>query len=265
MKNPNLNENGSTYGAWKTEFGDWMIVTTGNVHCYLLLGSEKALLIDTGYGDGDLRYLVESITDLPVMVVNTHTHLDHSGGNGFWEEAYIGHGGEGTAREVMSNKRLPYPDYTIHFLEDGQMISLGDREVEVITIGAHHASSLAFLDKKNKTLYCGDELESSQVLLCVSGEDVPTNVLVERHLNNMKKLQARKAEIDRLIPAHNGAPISPDYIDEFIHLSEWILSGEAVPEETVAGFGWPSNIWGGDKALERIKLGNASFICTKSK
>lgn len=263
MKNPNLNVNGSVYGAWKTEFGDWMIVTTGDVHCYLLIGSEKALLIDTGYGDGDLRYLVESITKLPVMVVNTHTHLDHSGGNAFWEEVYIGHGGEETAREVESSKRLPYPDYAIHFLEDGEIIDLGDRKIEVLTIGAHHASSLAFLDHKNRTLYSGDELESAQVLLCVSGEDVETEVLVQRHLKNMKKLQARKSEFDRVIPAHNGGPISTDYIDEFIALSEWILSGEAVPQETVAGFGWPANIWGGDATLERIKLGNASFICKK--
>lgn len=263
MKNPNLSEKGSMYGAWKTEFGDWMIETTGQVHCYLLIGSEKALLIDTGYGDGDLRYLVESITDLPVMVVNTHTHLDHSGGNAFWKEAYIGHGGEATAREVESSKRLPYPDYEIHFLEDGEVIDLGDREVEVITIGAHHPSSLAFLDRKNRTLYSGDELESSQVLLFVSGEEVATEILVQRHLANMQKLHARKAEFDRIIPAHNGMPISTDYIDEFIALSEWILSGKAVPQETVAGFGWPANIFGGEEELVRIKLGHASFICKK--
>lgn len=47
----------------------------------LIIGKKKALLIDTGYGYGDLKAVVESLTDLPVQVVNTHCHLDHAGGN----------------------------------------------------------------------------------------------------------------------------------------------------------------------------------------
>ena len=50
-------------------------------HCYLLLGKERALLIDTGLGVGDLRAQVEQLTDLPVLVVSTHVHWDHIGGH----------------------------------------------------------------------------------------------------------------------------------------------------------------------------------------
>ena len=48
---------------------------------YLILGQEKALLIDSGMGIGSLRKEVEKITDLPVILINTHGHPDHAGGN----------------------------------------------------------------------------------------------------------------------------------------------------------------------------------------
>lgn len=53
----------------------------------LIIGKTKALLIDTGYGYGDLRSVVRSLTDLPLRVVNTHCHLDHAGGNYLFQKS----------------------------------------------------------------------------------------------------------------------------------------------------------------------------------
>lgn len=50
-------------------------------YMYLVVGEEKAALIDTGMGFPGLRQLVERLTDKPVIVLNTHGHLDHIGGN----------------------------------------------------------------------------------------------------------------------------------------------------------------------------------------
>src|SRR3954447_9069664 len=47
----------------------------------LIIGREKAALIDTGCGIGDLRKAVRAVTDKPIVVVNTHTHTDHIGSN----------------------------------------------------------------------------------------------------------------------------------------------------------------------------------------
>ncbi len=47
----------------------------------LIIGREKAALIDTGCGIGDLRKAVKAVTDKPIVVINTHTHTDHIGSN----------------------------------------------------------------------------------------------------------------------------------------------------------------------------------------
>lgn len=66
--------------------GFWRIGSAEGVFCYLLAGEKKALLIDTGYGFGDLRGAVRSVTDKPLIIVNTHGHCDHTGGNAQFEE-----------------------------------------------------------------------------------------------------------------------------------------------------------------------------------
>ena len=55
---------------------------------FLIVGSEKALLIDTGTGVCNLPAVVKFLTDKPLMVALTHGHPDHAGGNGFFEEIY---------------------------------------------------------------------------------------------------------------------------------------------------------------------------------
>src|ERR1022692_859034 len=57
-----------------------------NTTVSLIIGPEKAVLIDTGCGIGDLRKAVAEVTDKPVIVVNTHTHLDHLGSNRPFDE-----------------------------------------------------------------------------------------------------------------------------------------------------------------------------------
>lgn len=60
----------------------YMISDFGIANCYLLIGEERALLIDCGLGIGDIKGAVEKITDKPILVVATHGHVDHAGGDG---------------------------------------------------------------------------------------------------------------------------------------------------------------------------------------
>lgn len=66
----------------KEDFDDYIrIGSPEGVFSYLICGKERAMLIDTGYGIGDLKAAVEEITSLPLIIVNTHGHFDHVGGN----------------------------------------------------------------------------------------------------------------------------------------------------------------------------------------
>ena len=55
----------------------------------LIIGNEKALLIDTGYGIYNIHEHIKSLTTLPITVVNSHGHMDHSCGNYLFDEIYI--------------------------------------------------------------------------------------------------------------------------------------------------------------------------------
>ena len=55
-------------------------------HSYLLLGTARALLVDTGLGVADIRQVTDALSPLPVTVANTHAHWDHIGGNRYFDE-----------------------------------------------------------------------------------------------------------------------------------------------------------------------------------
>jgi Metallo-beta-lactamase superfamily len=48
---------------------------------YLIVGERRALLFDTGLGVASIRAVIAQLTELPVTVLNSHTHFDHTGGN----------------------------------------------------------------------------------------------------------------------------------------------------------------------------------------
>ncbi|MBK5233376.1 MAG: MBL fold metallo-hydrolase [Thermoleophilia bacterium] len=63
--------------------GVWLIAEPQHVYSWLVEGSDRAVLLDTGMGVVPIRPVAESLTDRPISVVNTHYHFDHIGGN--WE------------------------------------------------------------------------------------------------------------------------------------------------------------------------------------
>ncbi len=69
--------------------GVWQLTEPGHVCSWLVAGSRRAALIDTGCGIAPIRPVVEGLTPLPVTVVNTHHHFDHVGGNAEFDDIAI--------------------------------------------------------------------------------------------------------------------------------------------------------------------------------
>jgi glyoxylase-like metal-dependent hydrolase (beta-lactamase superfamily II) len=61
--------------------GTWLVAEPTHVNSFLVAGRDRAVLIDSGLGIGDIRSIVASLTPLDVLVANTHHHWDHVGGN----------------------------------------------------------------------------------------------------------------------------------------------------------------------------------------
>lgn len=233
-----------SYMAWKMDEMTWVIsFMNGTEYMYLLEGEEKALLLDTGYGAGNLRAFIEKLTNKPVMVANTHFHPDHAGGNGEFERVYMSKGAVVDAPSTESEgavpfdlNKLPHPDYEKIFIEEGYLFELGGRSVEVVDVKpAHCNSSLFFLDRGHRMLFCGDDFESAQVLMYDNSKNSAAPYEVGERLANFKANGERVRDLgeayDFLMPNHNGTPIAKSYVQDYIDLVDAIWDGTAVIED----------------------------------
>ena len=252
----------------------WLIEGVG-CYSYLLIGNESAILIDSGMSRRNLKEYCEEITKLPIKgVINTHGHFDHTGGNGWFDKAFMHPLAVSMAKKPFEGMKsgLNFDnnevtggysfDFDIEKLEDGQVIELGGRPLEIIYIGAHSPGSIAILDKKYRLLFTGDELESGQVLLFLNEEGHPVTQTVENHQKMMKKLKSRMAEFDFICPSHNGSMMHNSYVDIFIQAEQEILGG-AVGIEDISSPTLPvgeGGIFQNNEFFRRYESGGAN-IC----
>jgi glyoxylase-like metal-dependent hydrolase (beta-lactamase superfamily II) len=117
---------------------------------YLLLGSERALLLDTGTGHADLRKVVDELLagrDLALIVAHTHGHGDHIGGDSQFEQVV----GTSAAEVAEYFGITAWPDEIVE-------LDLGERVLDLIPIPGHEGSDLAFYDRTTRLLLTGDSL-----------------------------------------------------------------------------------------------------------
>jgi len=216
------------YRARKFNKNTYVVDIGAVCYPYLLLGEEKALVIDTGMNPANLREYFETITDLPMMVVNTHGHGDHTLCNGFFDEVYMhpnaiidAHGGKLSAEEGPFQGKTP--DFNPIPVTEGHIFDLGGRHIEVFETPCHSPGDLMFLDHENRLLFTGDNLEVGQVLIFYG--DGETGATVKIHRDILKKMEAHYDEFDYICPAHNGSPIDKSILKYMIENDERILSG----------------------------------------
>jgi len=166
-----------------------------NESVYVVEGEDKALVIDAGAYMPHLDEAVAALTDKPVMLALTHGHGDHVGGIGCFPEVWIH-----PADEPM----ITYGDEgykgVIHHLEDGDVIDLGGRQVEVLHTPGHTSGSITFFDKEHHYGFSGDAFGSTNLLLFVPS----FSGLIETCTRTAEYMQ--KNGIEKLFPGHYGGP-----------------------------------------------------------
>jgi glyoxylase-like metal-dependent hydrolase (beta-lactamase superfamily II) len=213
------------------------------VICYLLIGSKRALLFDTGMGISNIRKVVEELTSLPVSVLNSHTHNDHVGDNWRFSDIY-GMDTDFTRADAKGSREdaqaeiapeeicgdLPpgfnaqeystKPFHISHWLHDGDKIELGGRTLQVIATPGHTPDSIALLDAKNKLLLTGDTFYPGPIFLYRPETDL------DAYVASVKKLAALAPRLQLLLPAHNVPVADPAYLPKVVAAIEQVRSGK---------------------------------------
>lgn len=144
-----------TYTYTKIRDNIWQIAEDDGVYCTLVKGSELAVLIDTGFGRRDLKAFVEKNISTPYIVINSHGHPDHIGGNDRFDTVYAIKEEWDIIRHFEADK---HTSYTLKEIKTGQRISLGDMDIEVVSMTGHTKGSVGFLILEEKILIAGDAL-----------------------------------------------------------------------------------------------------------
>ena len=189
--------------------GNYVLGTAGAaLNTGLVVGTERALVIDTGCGPeqaGEILAAVRELTDLPLVVVNTHAHFDHFFGNAVFAEAGVTEfwAHQNAAREIAE------------FGEEQRQL-LGSAEPEMAA-GAGHNTQIVppnavvrdqpviiDLGGTTATLFSGDLVEQGAH---PSFEDS----FPAEWANSLRQLSALRHRYEFLVPGH-GQPVNDEFV-----------------------------------------------------
>ena len=184
----------TAYEVIQIDGSSWRIEENG-VRSFLFAGADIALLVDTGFGSDDLKAVIGGLTDLPIMLVNTHADGDHFGCNKQFDKAFL-HPDDFDRYTAKAGK-----DAAVEALLEGDVIGLGNRRFEVIHIPGHTPGSVALLDAENRVLISGDSVQAGMVFMFGPGRDI------DAYIASMEKLLAMGDRFDTVYPSHGPFPV----------------------------------------------------------
>lgn len=216
----------------------------GDPWMYLIDGPKKCMLIDTGFGVGDLKGLIKKLVgDKPIIVVNTHSHFDHAYGNCQFDTCYchiqevwrmeqknnahiwdylFDESGEPKWTEFDKADIIPYRPYEIIGVEDGHCFDLGDGYiVEAVLLPGHTPGQCGYYDHQDHTIFIGD---MTGIGTALPNEPYAQYCTVQAMNTALKKLQPRFDEIEGVFPGHGMLDQSSLMLQYLLDATEAILT-----------------------------------------
>lgn len=231
---------------------------------YLIVGEKRALLFDTGMGMSDVKKVVEEVTKLPVVVLNSHTHDDHVGGN--WEfDSVYGMDTEFTRKNARGSREDAQEEITpdqicgalpkgfdakayatrpwkiAKFIHDGERLDLGGRMIEVIATPGHTPDAISLFDRGNGLLFTGDTYYPAPIWLYRPETDL------NAYGASIRRLEALAPQVKVVLGAHNIPVASPAVLAKLVVAFDAVRAGKVVTSPDSPG-----------KVL--YKVGDISFL-----
>ncbi len=215
----------------------YLIDDAGESTCYVICGQEKAMLIDTANGMEDLHAIVRTLTDLPLIVVNTHGHCDHIYGNAYFDEAFLHPADRPLAAEHFAMfqedydqrglSACPFRDIAI-----GQVFDLGGITLEVVPLQGHTAGSIGLIAREDRILFSGDGVNTH--LWMQLDESLPIAALQQMLL----ELKAQHGhQFDRVLTGHAKDFRDASIVDILLAGCQRLLTGQRSADQPYRYFG----------------------------
>ena len=228
----------------------------GNVFAYVIEGSERCAVIDTGFGLGPFREFVEEIIqNRPYELILTHGHLDHAGGASQFDKVWMHPADLDIARAhtevelragfmkgsgyAFEQDDLAGPKKDGYLpLEYGQTFDLGNEILEIVNLGGHTPGSIGILFVNERILLAGDAC-CSFTLLFGGKESLTISQYRDNLIDTWGKYHDRFDEMIYSHPHNYGGPV---VMQEMIELCDQILEGKDDRIERAGMFGQKSYI-----------------------
>jgi len=184
---------------------------------YLIVGTYKTVMIDSGIDSsfGDLKDALSDIGFTPAdvdLVVNTHEHFDHIGGNKyFYRTAIIAAGRLAAAKITEKDEYVTmYSSFSADYrytkphlwFESGAFIDLENAKLEVINTPGHTSGCICIYEEYNKLLFSGDTVFAHGTLSAIAPSGSAGDYVHSMDVLNTKK-------IERLFPGHGSLSQTP--------------------------------------------------------
>jgi glyoxylase-like metal-dependent hydrolase (beta-lactamase superfamily II) len=229
---------------------------------FLIIGTQKSILFDTGMGIKDISRVVGQLTNDEVIVVNSHVHFDHVGDNFRFSDIYMFNHEPAIERLVCGwpigeihwdaepeNFTEGYPDgfdpasYAIHPIDrekihpihDGDVLDIGDRKLQVLHTPGHSPDSIMLLDRENRALFTGDTFYPDWLYAFMSGTWGESNL--HDYYATLQRISELVPELEYLFCSHVKALAEPQVLLEVAKAIKTLLDKSETNHEAVVLYG----------------------------